>query len=155
MPNCGSGRMLFYLKSISICSKVKSRSLDSQYRHGKLFSVFLNLSWKSGAGEVVPAFPPNSIEHLNFSAGIIYSEKATKFCEIFPLLLTAVHRVKGKGMISQNFVAFSEYMNFIKPLRLKQTFPPIIWIFIEGEGDGIKSRLPFESFFYVTSKFDR
>ena len=42
----------------------------------------------------------------------IYSEKATKFCEIFPLLLTTVHTVKGKGKISQNFVAFSEYMNF-------------------------------------------
>ena len=43
---------------------------------------------------------------------LIYSEKATKFCEIFPLLLTTVHTVKSKGKISQNFVAFSEYMNF-------------------------------------------
>ena len=43
----------------------------------------------------------------------IYSEKATKFCKIFPLLLTTVHTVKSKGKISQNFVAFSEYMNFI------------------------------------------
>ena len=43
----------------------------------------------------------------------IYSEKVTKFCEIFPFLLTAVlHTVKSKGKISQNFVAFSEYMNF-------------------------------------------
>ena len=42
----------------------------------------------------------------------IYSEKATKFCEIFPLLLNAVHTVKSKGKILQNFVAFSEYMNF-------------------------------------------
>ena len=42
----------------------------------------------------------------------IYSEKATRFCEIFPLLLTTVHTVKCKGKISQNFVAFSEYMNF-------------------------------------------
>ena len=39
----------------------------------------------------------------------IYSEKATKFCEIVPLLLTTVHTVKSKGKISQNFVAFSEY----------------------------------------------
>ena len=39
----------------------------------------------------------------------VYSEKATK---IFTLLLTAVHTVKSKGKISQNFVAFSEYMNF-------------------------------------------
>ena len=46
--------------------------------------------------------------HLKF----IYSEKATKLCEIFTLLLTAVHTVKSKVKISQNFVAFSEYMNF-------------------------------------------
>ena len=42
----------------------------------------------------------------------IYSEKATKFCEIFPLLLTVCTVVKSKRKISQNFVAFSEYMNF-------------------------------------------
>ena len=42
----------------------------------------------------------------------IYSEKATKFCEIFPLLLTVCTAVKNKGKILQNFVAFSEYMNF-------------------------------------------
>ena len=29
-------------------------------------------------------------------------------------------------------------------LHLKQTLLPIIWIFTEGEGDGIKSRLPFK-----------
>ena len=42
----------------------------------------------------------------------IYSEKATKFCEISTLLLSTVHTVKSYGKISQNFVAFSEYMNF-------------------------------------------
>ena len=42
----------------------------------------------------------------------IYSEKATKFCGILTLLLTAVHTVKSKAKISQNFVAFSEYMDF-------------------------------------------
>ena len=42
----------------------------------------------------------------------IYSEKATKFCEIFLLLLTVCTVVKSKGKILQNFVAFSEYMNF-------------------------------------------
>ena len=34
----------------------------------------------------------------------------------------------------------------VLPLRLKQTFPPIIWIFTEGEGDEIESRLPFKIF---------
>ena len=42
----------------------------------------------------------------------INSEKAIKFCEIFTLFLTTVHTVKSKVKISQNFVAFSEYMNF-------------------------------------------
>ena len=42
----------------------------------------------------------------------MYSEKATKFCEIFTLLLTVCTVVKSKVKISQNFVAFSEYMNF-------------------------------------------
>ena len=48
----------------------------------------------------------------------IYSEKATKFCEIFPLLLTVCTVVRSKGKISQNFVAFSEYMNFIKTFNI-------------------------------------
>ena len=32
------------------------------------------------------------------------------------------------------------------PLRLKQTFPPMIWIFTEAEGDEIESSLPFKIF---------
>ena len=42
----------------------------------------------------------------------IYSQKATKFCEISTLLLSYVVPVKSKVEISQNFVPFSEYMNF-------------------------------------------
>ena len=42
----------------------------------------------------------------------IYSEKATKFCQFFPLLLTVCTVVKSKGKIWQNFVAFLEYMSF-------------------------------------------
>ena len=49
----------------------------------------------------------------------IYSEKAKKFCEIFPLLLTVFNVVKSKGKISQNFVAFSEYMNFTKEVCIE------------------------------------
>ena len=43
---------------------------------------------------------------------IIHIEKATKFYEIFTLLLTGTTQDKNKLKISQNFVAFSEYMNF-------------------------------------------
>ena len=42
----------------------------------------------------------------------IYSEKATKFCQISTVDLFYVVPVKSKVKISQNFVAFSEYMNF-------------------------------------------
>ena len=49
---------------------------------------------------------------LNFRLKFIYSEKATKFCEIFALLLTGTTQDKSKVKISQNSVAFSEYMNF-------------------------------------------
>ena len=43
----------------------------------------------------------------------IYSEKATKYCEISTVDLSYVVPVKSKVEILQNFVAFSEYyMNF-------------------------------------------
>ena len=48
-----------------------------------------------------------------FPIKFMYSEKATKFCKIFTLLLTVCTVVKNKMKISQNFVAFSEYMNFM------------------------------------------
>ena len=34
----------------------------------------------------------------------------------------------------------------VLPLHLKQTFPPIVWIFTEGECNGIEFRLPFKIF---------
>ena len=42
----------------------------------------------------------------------MYSEKATKFCEISTVDLSYVVPVKYTVEISQNFVAFSEYLNF-------------------------------------------
>ena len=48
-----------------------------------------------------------------------------------------------------NFVVFKILLTTssnVLPLNLKQTFPPIMWIFNEGEGDGIESRLPFNMF---------
>ena len=61
-----------------------------------------------------------SREHTRDLKGLvkfIYSVKATKFFEIFTLLLTVCTVVKSKVKISQNFVAFSEYMNFIKKYK--------------------------------------
>ena len=47
----------------------------------------------------------------------MYSEKATKFCEISTLLSACIVN-KSKVEISQNFVAFSEYTNFSKQYGL-------------------------------------
>ena len=58
----------------------------------------------------------------------IYSEKATKFCEIFPLHLTVCTVVKCKGKISQNFVAFSEYMSFTIFPHIDSVETILFWI---------------------------
>ena len=52
---------------------------------------------------------------VNFSNWLkfIYSEKATKFCEFSTVDLSYVIMVKSKVEILQNFVAFSEYINFM------------------------------------------
>ena len=59
----------------------------------------------------------------NLVVKFIYSEKATKFCEISTLLLTTVHTVKSKVEISQNFVAFSEHMNFNSMVHTGYSLP--------------------------------
>ena len=50
--------------------------------------------------------------------------------------------------VKQNFEnkKFVDITQQYWPHYLKQTFPLIIWIFNEGEGDRIKSRLPFKIF---------
>ena len=53
---------------------------------------------------------PQPTEIQNILLKFIYSERATKLCEIFNLLLSYVVPVKSKEKILQNFVAFSEYL---------------------------------------------
>ena len=50
----------------------------------------------------------------------MYSEKAPKFCKISTVDLTFTTEDEFKVEISQNFVSFSEYMNF-NPPRLTLT----------------------------------
>ena len=52
------------------------------------------------------------------SLKVIYFEKTKNFCEISTIDLSYVVTVKSTVEISQNFVASSEYMNFI--LRLER-----------------------------------
>ena len=71
-------------------------------------NIYRDLQWYTENSLVFTGKTCNSKPLLKF----IYSEKATKFCEIFTLLLSYVVPVKSK--VSQNYVAFSEYMNFNK-----------------------------------------
>ena len=59
------------------------------------------------------------IIHLLDKLKFIYSEKATKFCEISIVDLSYVVPVNFMVEISQNFVTFSEYMNFIEKAERK------------------------------------
>ena len=54
----------------------------------------------------------------------MYSEKATKFCEISTVDLSYVVPVKSTVEISQNFVAFSENVNF-------NSFGPTQYYYVE------------------------
>ena len=70
------------------------------------------------------------IVHTELLVKFIYSEKATNFCEIATVDLSYVVTVKSTVKISQNFVAFTEYMNFkthICTSSLSQALP-IIWV---------------------------
>ena len=66
------------------------------------FTQYLNFSY------FMAHFTFTALRYLSTSLILkfIYSEKATKFCEIFPLLLTVCPEVKSKGKMTQNFVAF-------------------------------------------------
>ena len=66
-------------------------------------SLFVNIADTSG---------PSQIFNILYSLKFIYSEKATKFCEISTVDLSYIVPVKSTVEISQNFVAFSEYRNF-------------------------------------------
>ena len=47
---------------------------------------------------------------------------------------------------------FVDIINNNLSLHLKQSFPPTISLFIEGEGDGIKSRLPVKTYSTLLSE---
>ena len=89
-----------------------TRSLEGKIQ----FSIWGKLHTKSGIQQ-------------SFLLKFIYSEKAAKFCEIFTLLLSHVVPVKSKVKISQNFVAFSEYMNF---KRKKKPISILIFFVLES-----------------------
>ena len=86
-----------------------NKSVETRYVQYSIMILFYIKNW---------SFPPDNLtKHLallrkDFLIKFIYSEKATKFCKIFSLLLSYVVPVKNKVKILQNFVAFSEYNDF-------------------------------------------
>ena len=78
---------------MKICKYEKTAIKYQKYYTFAKFHYFLNF-------EILP----NDVQQLKF----IYSEKATKFWGN----LSYVVSVKSKVNISQNIVAFSEYINF-------------------------------------------
>ena len=89
----------------TVCSK--HASVPEIYENKEtVFNLRRQLSLSPATG------PGRKARQLNSSVKFIYSEKATKCCEISTLLLSNVVPVKSKVEISQNFVAFSEFMNF-------------------------------------------
>ena len=97
---CIQTRPVRYLAAKTIASS--GYSIELEWFFPELSSQ-RDVLWSSGI-----EFLSSGFWYVKF----IYSEKATKFCEISTLLLTVCTVVKSKVEISQNFVAFSEYMNF-------------------------------------------
>ena len=105
------------------------------FAHSRLSSgyfVILHYYWRVSLHYIVPALlyycavhhqmtDNNSQCSIFMHVKFIYSEKSTKFCKIFTLLLIVCTVVKSKVKVSQNFVAFSEYMNFIYQNRRYQS----------------------------------
>ena len=70
----------------------------------------------------------SQLNEVKFSLKFIYSEKATNFCEISTADLTGTTQDKSTAEISQNFVTFSEYMNFTYGDILEFRYPDYILI---------------------------
>ena len=87
-----------------------SGETQEYFYDGHLPSLFISDGQKSEISELLSnnavkgKLKNENYNAENFLVKFIYSEKATKFCEIFPLLLATVHTVhtvKSKGNISQ------------------------------------------------------
>ena len=104
--------MIILVKTASVYSECIFLYLTGMIRQYmfSLISVLCEITIKLCIRHLFLNFLPKMM--LKF----VYSGKATKFCEISTLLLSYVVPVTSKVKISQNFVAFSEYMNFNKKL---------------------------------------
>ena len=61
---------------------------------------------------IILSNPEKNQKNILVKIKIIYSEKATNFCEISSVDLSYIVMVRSTVEILQNFVTFLEYMNF-------------------------------------------
>ena len=89
----------------------------------------IGIKFRGGTYKLKQSFHQDFLMYITWYIKYIYSEKATKFCKIFTLLLTGFTVVKSK--VLQNSVAFSEYMNFIRNCVYfsSQNLPPKVRLF--------------------------
>ena len=97
---------------VNVKSTVRISSVFVAFLENMNFKRTLLLEKQNSINWVGKKKPTEYTSLKHYSLKFIYSEKPTKFCKISTLLLSYVVPVKSKVEISQNFVAFSEYMNF-------------------------------------------
>ena len=73
--------------------------------------IFLRCFWRLMKGFLILVAMPSE-QIFSTKKKLPFSEKATNFCEISTVHLSYILTVKYRVEILQNFVAFSEYMNF-------------------------------------------
>ena len=99
---------------LQTCLNLSKKMMKYTKIHLKFLRNVLFFSWRQSYS--LDRFDERAVKNCTCvpkgQLKFIYSEKATKFCEISTLLLSYVVPVKSKVDISQNFVAFSEYMKF-------------------------------------------
>ena len=101
-----------------------------------------------------PCKPSTTVWWKNTNLLIVYWVKVFKKIAI-TFIFRKIKIIGGKVYLRQNIAGWCQTVTshlFVDnakqclPLHLKQTLPPIIWIFTEGEGNGIESSLPFKIF---------
>ena len=85
---------------------VPVKSMLEIFQNHVAFSEFMNFKQKKMTKGLTGFFTSNS------QSKFIYSEKATRFCEISTVDLTGTTKDKSTVEILQNVSSFSEYMNF-------------------------------------------
>ena len=127
------------LRNAGCCKQTSCVHFKTKAWFFQFFSVLLNGHKNSNFFKI--AVEGNYSMKQNYRT--FTGHKVTKFFKIFTLLLTICTLVKGNVNISQNFVAFSEYMNFtfIISNRLWFLFLALVWL-LASLGEWLGAWLP-------------